>query len=94
LDHEPTPGRSSRASVDQVIEVSELTKRYGKTSAVNGLTFTVRPGHVTGFLGPNGSGKSTTLRILLGLDAPTTGAATIAGRPFRDRPRGLHHVGA
>jgi ABC-2 type transport system ATP-binding protein len=77
-----------------VIEVNELTKRYGQTTAVNGLTFTVRPGHVTGFLGPNGAGKSTTLRILLGLDAPTSGSATVDGRPFRDRPRGLRHVGA
>ena len=61
---------------------------------VNGLTFTVRPGQVTGFLGPNGAGKSTTLRLLLGLDAPTGGAALIDGRPFRERPRGLHHAGA
>jgi ABC-2 type transport system ATP-binding protein len=71
-----------------------LTKRYDQTLAVNGLTFTVRPGHVTGFLGPNGAGKSTTLRILLGLDAPTAGSATLNGWPFRHRPRGLHHVGA
>jgi ABC-2 type transport system ATP-binding protein len=77
-----------------VIEVNELTKRYGRTTAVNGLTFTVRPGHVTGFLGPNGSGKSTTLRMILGLNDPTSGTVTIDGRPFRDRPRGLRHVGA
>ncbi|MBT2506050.1 ATP-binding cassette domain-containing protein [Streptomyces sp. ISL-98] len=77
-----------------MIEVNELTKRYGATTAVNGLTFTVRPGHVTGFLGPNGAGKSTTLRLLLGLNDPTGGTATIDGRPFRDRPRGLRHVGA
>ncbi|WP_198944194.1 ATP-binding cassette domain-containing protein [Streptomyces sp. CB03234] len=77
-----------------MIEVNELTKRYGDTTAVNGLTFTVRPGHVTGFLGPNGAGKSTTLRMLLGLDTPTSGTATIDGRPFRDHPRGLRHVGA
>jgi ABC-2 type transport system ATP-binding protein len=77
-----------------VIEVNELTKRYGKTTAVKGLTFTVRPGHVTGFLGPNGAGKSTTLRIILGLNDPTSGTATVDGRLFRDRPRGLHHVGA
>ncbi|WSF14998.1 ATP-binding cassette domain-containing protein [Streptomyces sp. NBC_01353] len=56
-----------------VIEVNELTKRYGATTAVNGLTFTVRPGRVTGFLGPNGAGKSTTLRMVLGLHAPTSG---------------------
>ncbi|MDX3853612.1 ABC transporter ATP-binding protein [Streptomyces sp. AK02-01A] len=77
-----------------MIEVNELTKRYGGTTAVNGLTFTVRPGHVTGFLGPNGAGKSTTLRMILGLNDPTSGTATIDGRPFRDRPRGLRQVGA
>jgi ABC-2 type transport system ATP-binding protein len=77
-----------------VIEVSGLTKRYGPKTAVNGLTFTVRPGHVTGFLGPNGAGKSTTLRMILGLNEPTSGTAAVAGRPFRDRPRGLRHVGA
>jgi ABC-2 type transport system ATP-binding protein len=87
-------GGSRCVSVDRVIEVTALTKRYGRTAAVNDLTFAVRPGHVTGFLGPNGAGKSTTLRILLGLDAPTSGAATVDGRPFRDRPRGLRHVGA
>jgi ABC-2 type transport system ATP-binding protein len=77
-----------------VIEVNELTKRYGDTTAVRQLTFQVRPGHVTGFLGPNGAGKTTTLRMLLGLIAPTGGTATIEGRPFRDHPRGLRHVGA
>jgi ABC-2 type transport system ATP-binding protein len=77
-----------------VIEVNELTKRYGDTTAVRQLTFEVRPGHVTGFLGPNGAGKTTTLRMLLGLIAPTGGTATIEGRPFRDHPRGLRHVGA
>ncbi|MFI1400919.1 ATP-binding cassette domain-containing protein [Streptomyces sp. NPDC020681] len=77
-----------------MIEVNELTKRYGRTTAVNGLTFTVRPGHVTGFLGPNGAGKSTTLRLILGLNDPTGGTVTVDGRPFRDRQRGLRHVGA
>lgn len=77
-----------------VIEVKELTKRYGGTTAVKDLTFTVRPGRVTGFLGPNGSGKSTTLRAILGLDEPTSGTVAIEGRPFRDRPRGLRHVGS
>ncbi|MET9404800.1 ATP-binding cassette domain-containing protein [Streptomyces sp. NPDC002935] len=77
-----------------MIEVDELTKRYGDTTAVRRLTFQVRPGHVTGFLGPNGAGKTTTLRMLLGLVAPTAGTATVDGRPFRDRPRGLRHVGA
>ncbi|TDC12728.1 ATP-binding cassette domain-containing protein [Streptomyces sp. 8K308] len=77
-----------------VIEVRELTKRYGGTTAVDGLTFTVRPGRVTGFLGPNGAGKSTTLRLILGLNTPTSGTVTVHGQPFRDRPRGLRHVGA
>ncbi|MEU6619879.1 ATP-binding cassette domain-containing protein [Streptomyces litmocidini] len=77
-----------------MIEVRELTKRYGTTTAVDALTFTVRPGRVTGFLGPNGSGKSTTLRMVLGLHAPTSGSVTVDGRPFADRPRGLRHVGA
>ncbi|MEU1865983.1 ABC transporter ATP-binding protein [Streptomyces gardneri] len=77
-----------------MIEVRELTKRYGSTTAVDALTFTVRPGLVTGFLGPNGSGKSTTLRMVLGLHTPTSGSVTVGGRPFVDRPRGLGHVGA
>ncbi|MGP4042979.1 ABC transporter ATP-binding protein [Streptomyces sp. 2A115] len=77
-----------------MIEVNELTKRYGGTTAVNDLSFTVRPGHVTGFLGPNGAGKSTTLRMVLGLNDPTGGTVTIDGHRFRDRPRGLRHVGA
>jgi ABC-2 type transport system ATP-binding protein len=77
-----------------VIEVDELTKRYGPTTAVRELSFTVRPGHVTGFLGPNGAGKTTTLRMLLGLVAPTGGSATIGGHTFRRHARGLRHVGA
>jgi ABC-2 type transport system ATP-binding protein len=78
----------------RMIEVNELTRRYRKVTAVDGLTFTVRPGQVTGFLGPNGAGKSTTLRMILGLTEPTSGTATVGGRRFRDRPRGLCHVGA
>ncbi|MFF1546345.1 ABC transporter ATP-binding protein [Streptomyces sp. NPDC058291] len=77
-----------------MIEVSELTKRYGGKTAVDQLSFTVRPGRVTGFLGPNGAGKSTTLRMILGLDAPTSGTAAVSGVPFRSHPRGLRHVGA
>ncbi|MER6374215.1 ATP-binding cassette domain-containing protein [Streptomyces mirabilis] len=77
-----------------MIEVNELTKRYGDTTAVRNLTFQVRPGRVTGFLGPNGAGKTTTLRMLLGLIGPTGGSATIDGQPFRRHPRGLRHVGA
>jgi ABC-2 type transport system ATP-binding protein len=77
-----------------VIEVSELSKRYGRKTAVDQLSFTVMPGQVTGFLGPNGAGKTTTLRMILGLDAPTSGTATVSGVPFRTHPRGLRHVGA
>ncbi|MFF5172078.1 ABC transporter ATP-binding protein [Micromonospora sp. NPDC000089] len=77
-----------------MIELRELTKRYGRTTAVDRLTLTVRAGHVTGFLGPNGAGKSTTLRLILGLHRPTGGTALVAGRPFADRPRGLRLVGA
>jgi len=77
-----------------VIEVNELTKTYGGKTAVDQLSFTVRPGEVTGFLGPNGAGKTTTLRVILGLDAPTGGTATVNGVPFRSHPRGLRHVGA
>ncbi|WP_042419411.1 ABC transporter ATP-binding protein [Streptacidiphilus anmyonensis] len=77
-----------------MIEVHELTKRYGDKNAVDRLSFTVRPGQVTGFLGPNGAGKTTTLRLILGLDAPTSGGATVNGVRFADHPRGLRHVGA
>lgn len=77
-----------------MIEVRELTKQYGRKRAVNNLSFTVHPGHVTGFLGPNGAGKTTTLRIILGLHRATSGQATIGGRAYRDLPRGLRHVGA
>ncbi|MEV8408017.1 ATP-binding cassette domain-containing protein [Streptomyces niveus] len=77
-----------------MIEVNELTKRYGGRTAVDRLSFSVRPGQVTGFLGPNGAGKTTTLRLILGLDAPTGGTATVGGVPFRTHPRGLRHVGA
>ncbi len=80
--------------MNHMIEVNELTKRYGPKAAVSDLSFTVRPGHVTGFLGPNGAGKSTTLRMMLGLHRPTSGSVTIDGRPFADRPRGMRHVGA
>ncbi|MFC7245310.1 ATP-binding cassette domain-containing protein [Catellatospora aurea] len=77
-----------------MIEVIGLTKRYGGKTAVDDLSFTVRPGHVTGFLGPNGAGKTTTLRVILGLDAPTSGAAAVGGVRFGSHRRGLHHVGA
>jgi ABC-2 type transport system ATP-binding protein len=77
-----------------MIEVEALTKRYGKTVAVDGLSFAVRPGHVTGFLGPNGAGKSTTMRMIVGLDHPTAGTATVAGRPYRDHAAPLRQAGA
>ncbi len=76
------------------IEVQELHKQYGRTRAVDGPTFTVEPGRVTGFLGPNGAGKSTTLRILLGLDRPTSGSALIGGRAYVDLAEPLREVGA
>jgi ABC-2 type transport system ATP-binding protein len=76
-----------------MIEAHNLTKRYGTKTAVENLSFTVKPGRVTGFLGPNGSGKSTTMRLILGLDAPSEGAATVAGKAYRDFPAPLHEVG-
>jgi ABC-2 type transport system ATP-binding protein len=76
------------------IEVRELRKRYGRTVAVDGLSFVVRPGEVTGFVGPNGAGKSTTMRVILGLDAPDEGAALVGGRPYRTLRRPLAQVGA
>ncbi|RMI40492.1 ABC transporter ATP-binding protein [Actinomadura harenae] len=80
--------------MDGVIEVNGLTKRYGDVVAVNDLSFTVPDGLVTGFLGPNGAGKSTTMRMILGLNRPTSGTATVDGRPFTGWRSGLHHVGA
>ncbi|HEX4218320.1 MAG TPA: ABC transporter ATP-binding protein [Acidimicrobiales bacterium] len=77
-----------------MIEARGLIKRYGKTTAVNDLTFEVRPGQVTGFLGPNGSGKSTTMRMIMGLDAPDAGTVRINGRPYSDLARPLREVGA
>jgi ABC-2 type transport system ATP-binding protein len=77
-----------------VIEVRGLTKRYGRVLAVDALSFDVRPGVVTGFLGPNGSGKSTTMRLMLGLDAPDRGAVRIAGRQYRELGWPLREVGA
>ncbi|MFF4494582.1 ABC transporter ATP-binding protein [Streptomyces sp. NPDC001272] len=77
-----------------MIEAVGLTKRFGSKTAVDQLSFQVRPGHVTGFLGPNGSGKSTTMRMILGLDRPTSGQVTINGLPFRELPNAQRHVGA
>jgi ABC-2 type transport system ATP-binding protein len=77
-----------------MIEVCDLTKRYGATLAVDSLSFAVRPGIVTGFLGPNGSGKSTTMRLILGLDSPDAGQARIGGRRYRDLRWPLREAGA
>jgi ABC-2 type transport system ATP-binding protein len=77
-----------------MIEAHRLTKRYGEKVAVDDLTFTVRPGVVTGFLGPNGAGKSTTMRMVLGLDAPTSGSVTVNGKPYREHAAPLREVGA
>jgi len=76
-----------------MIEINALTKRYGATTAVSGLTFTVRPGVVTGFLGPNGAGKTTTMRMILGLDEPTSGSVTVNGRPPRTHAAPLRELG-
>jgi len=77
-----------------VIELVNVTKRYGSTLAVDDMSFTVLPGHVTGFLGPNGSGKSTTMRVVLGLDAPTDGEALVNGRRYGDLRAPLREVGS
>ena len=77
-----------------MIEVRGLTKRYGPTVAVDGLTFEVKPGTVTGFLGPNGSGKSTTMRMIIGLDEPDAGQAWIGGRSYRELGWPLRRVGS
>jgi ABC-2 type transport system ATP-binding protein len=77
-----------------MIEVDRLRKRFGPVTAVDGLSFTVRPGQVTGFLGPNGAGKTTTMRIILGLDAPTSGTALVGGRRYQAITRPLRQVGS
>jgi ABC-2 type transport system ATP-binding protein len=77
-----------------MIEARAVTKNYGRTRAVDGLTFDVLPGRVTGFLGPNGAGKSTTMRMIIGLDRPTSGAITVGGRSYLNMRRPLHEVGA
>src|SRR5579875_965075 len=77
-----------------MIEVDHVTKRYGERLAVDDLTFRVRPGIVTGFLGPNGAGKSTTMRVILGLDSPTSGRSTVNGKSYRDLRAPLREIGA
>lgn len=77
-----------------MIEATGLVKRYGAKTAVGGIDFRVEPGIVTGFLGPNGAGKSTTMRMIVGLDAPTSGSVTVNGKRYRDHTAPLHEVGA
>ena len=79
---------------DATIAVSGLRKRFGATLALDGMSFTVEPGRVTGFVGPNGAGKSTTMRVILGLDAPDAGSALISGQVYGSLRRPLCHVGA
>src|SRR5256884_943334 len=77
-----------------MIEARGVSKRYGEKTAVDDLTFTVKPGVVTGFLGPNGAGKSTTIRMIMGLDAPTAGSVTVNGKSYHRHAAPLHEVGA
>jgi ABC-2 type transport system ATP-binding protein len=80
--------------MEATIEVCGLRKRFGPVLALDGMTFTVLPGQVTGFVGPNGAGKSTTMRVILGLDAPDEGTALVGGRPYASLPHPLSHVGS
>jgi ABC-2 type transport system ATP-binding protein len=80
--------------IEATIEVTGLRKRFGPAVALDGMSFTVLPGEVTGFVGPNGAGKSTTMRVILGLDAPDAGSALVGGRPYRSLRHPLSHVGA
>jgi ABC-2 type transport system ATP-binding protein len=84
----------ARERADLVIEARSLTKRYGGSLAVDDLSFTVRPGAVTGFLGPNGAGKSTTMRMIMGLDAPSSGSVLVNGKPYACHAAPLSEVGA
>src|SRR6202167_4720174 len=81
-------------TMEETIEVAGLRKRFGRTVALDGMSFTVRPGQVTGFVGPNGAGKSTTMRVILGLDAPDSGAALVSGKPYASLKNPLAHLGA
>jgi ABC-2 type transport system ATP-binding protein len=80
--------------MDTTIEVTGLRKRLGRTLALDGMTFTVAPGQVTGFVGPNGAGKSTTMRVILGLDAAEAGTALVGGRRYASLAHPLRHVGS
>ena len=76
-----------------MITIDSLTKKYGRTTVVDGVSFVARPGRVTGFLGPNGAGKSTTMRMVVGLTKPTSGSSTVAGHPFKDLPNPGREIG-
>jgi ABC-2 type transport system ATP-binding protein len=80
--------------METTIEVSDVHKRFGDTKALDGMSFTVEPGQVTGFVGPNGAGKSTTMRVILGLDKPDKGTATVGGRPYPSLKNPLGHLGS
>ncbi len=82
------------ADMEATIEVTGLRKRFGRAQALDGMTFTVAPGQVTGFVGPNGAGKSTTMRVILGLDAPDEGTALVGGKPYRQLKHPLSQLGA
>ena len=88
------PGLRHLLPMNATIEIDGLRKRFGSTQALDGMTFTVQPGQVTGFVGPNGAGKSTTIRVVVGLDAPDAGTATIGGRPYHSLKNPLGHVGS
>jgi ABC-2 type transport system ATP-binding protein len=94
IRHGRPPRASTVAGGGQRIEARHLTKRYGSTLAVDDLSFDVKPGVVTGFIGPNGSGKTTTMRLILGLDGPTSGQVTVGRKRYRDLPAPLREVGA
>jgi ABC-2 type transport system ATP-binding protein len=94
LDNQRTSARSAKAMGTAGIEVKDLRKHYGATTALDGVTFTVSPGEITGFVGPNGAGKSTTMRAVLGLDALDGGTALIAGRRYAEHAEPLCEVGA
>src|SRR6201996_4431397 len=80
--------------MDDTIEVSGLRKRFGRTVALDGMSFTVRPGRVTGFVGPNGAGKTTTMRVILGLDAPDAGVALVGGTAYRKSEFPMRKLGS
>jgi ABC-2 type transport system ATP-binding protein len=97
VQRSPTRPTTQERTIDvikQNIEVSDLRKRFGQTLALDGMTFTVAPGRVTGFVGPNGAGKSTTIRVILGLDRPDEGRALVGGNAYQTLRHPLRHVGA